>query len=108
MPNLSNLNSLLSQGLTLDTISGLVTCCRDLFHEDPSIPTFVAWSIFRAIQLNLDDAQAVQTSQIFPYVSLLLPKLQEWTHSEPSFLSTEIMADIVKMFYECERRAAAE
>ena len=103
MPTLNELHEALAEdGLTLDSIERLRSLAHSLFLEEPSVPTFVAWALFRGMSYDFDDPQAVPSSDIEPFVQDLLPALKRWTQSGESFNDVDSISRIVTTFHACQ------
>jgi hypothetical protein len=105
-PTLADLHSALrDEGMTPDSIAKLSDIGRRLYRDFPSLATFTARSVFRALANEFDDPQAVPTEHISPFVESLLPLLKQWTATDGDFNSVDTMSCVVMRLSECEHAA---
>ncbi|MBI1901457.1 MAG: hypothetical protein HYS13_10150 [Planctomycetia bacterium] len=90
-----------AKGLTPDSARELNQLARAACAADPSVPNFVASSLFRLLSDHWDDSQAVPSHEFQQVQTILLPRLRVWLQSDQSFRDVDEMGRVVVAANNC-------
>jgi hypothetical protein len=90
-----------AKGLTPDSARELNPLARIACAADPSLPNFVASSLFRLLSDHWDDSQAVASHEFQQSQTILLPRLRIWLQSDQSFCDVDEMGRVLVAAKDC-------